>query len=929
MEVLETRELMDGKAIAGALGLPGVSVNDFSQPNAISISTDIKANGLLGFPTGSDDKYVVLSTGDATRINTPAGYSKTGTDWSSKGAVADNVSLVINAPVPAGAHRLKLDFMFLTQEEPSATNLFNDSFKVTANAGMGGGDETLVDYTVNNLFYTGSVAGTIFKHRTLLLSMNYQVPVGATNINLQMTLLDEHDGKGDTAVLLDNLRFESTNKVFLNFEGGTTGALGPGIALTMPAFQVSDLGYPAGTDRATIINEIVNEVTAKYAAFDVSFATTQPTSGDFTTIIIGGSNNNTVTLGADANPLLVRKFGASTTYKAFNEIGVGSFEFGRALDGVDIGNKKLNDTTVVFPQSFASFYSTDSAATREDRMVVTIAHELGHALGLRHIASSNVNDPNIMKQRSPRSSTATFEDLSRALAESWADGVTEQNNVKYLSTTLGPAGGNFVGLGFSPQELVKWVIATIPFFNSGGIYNAYLGVIPGQPLDSDEAELANVPQIFHVGDLTGDELLQIPVTSTADKLVFWGQSTPNGPVDIFSGQQTGGELDFADSGVPLFDGSGKLMTSMATSFGDPSVGPLTDGPALGVTPSAFTRPLLPFGTYQDAQGDSYTIKLTSKTGVGGFTMIDPDGDGKGPIDEIVLQDTTIKDKLAITVKKPTKAQLAAGLDGRVDVGSIKGSTLGSIDAKSSDLTGAGVEFGNLLGSLAVRDVLNGADISIGGGETVKTKITARVVGDGTDIVSRSTISALTAVAIGDGKIDAPAIGTLKVTGDKKAAISGDFRSDISLAHSTPFLTLTMIKKSLLGSATIAGIVEGSTIDVDGPVGTFKAARFVNSILDVASFLLPAKLGSFTASGIKGSPLAAFDNSTIVANIIGSVKLGTIDTDNGGVPFGVIATDSFGTVTGTLLPGGTKFKFDKKNPAAQGSGDFVVKLDFGL
>ena len=949
-EPLETRIALNGSAIAKALGVPaGGSVIDYSQASAIGVGSNFGVDGLIGFPTGADDRFVILSTGDATKFNLP-GYSHRGTDWTSKGPPGDDVFVDIALPVPTGATRLKLDFVFLTQENydnyngAGFVNEFEDYFKITANAG--GPTETLVDYNVDNVFYyPGADAGPNFKHRTLLLTMNYQVPVGATNISLHMELGDDNDGLGDTAVIMDNLRFEqSSNVVFLNFNGGSTSALGPGTTLTMPAFQPSDLGYPVGTDRDTIINEIVAEVEAKYAPFDVSFVTTQPVAGDYTTVMIGGNQNSPVTLGGAANPLLVKQYPSGTTFATITGLNAASTLFGQALGGVDVGNKNTTDVTVVFPQSFASFYPDDSAATREDRMVVTIAHELGHALGLRHIESSDASDPNIMKQQSPRSSTAGFEDLTRALAADelglWADKATQLNTAAYLRSTLGSATGSDLELGVSPLALNKYLIALISSLFGGSLYNAYLGVIPGQPLDSDEAQASLTPQMFKVGDLNGDQFLQIPITSTADKLVFWGQSTPGGPVDVFSGQHTGGILNFADSAVSLFDGAGNLNLNFPTSFGDPSAGALVDGPVLGMQASNFRLALLPFGTYQDTPpvgstvGDLYTIKLTTKTGAGGFTMLDPDGDGKGPIDQIVLQDTTIKDKLLITVKKPTADQLIAGLDGRVNIGAITAPTLASIDAKASDLVGAGVDVGNLLGSLAIRDVLNGADISIGGGEFMKTKITAHVIADGTAIVSRATIGSLTAARIGIGTIDAPGIGTINVTGDKKLSIAGDFRSDVTLAHSSPFITAATLKKSLLGSVSIAGVTEGATFDVGGHVGSFKTARFVDSELDLSGFIFnPAdptnnyvKLGSFKATGIKGLADPAFENSNIIAGIIGSATLASVDTANGGLSFGITADTKIGSVSAAvLLPGPGSFKYDAKGAASQSSGDFAVQL----
>ena len=87
-----------------------------------------------------------------------------------------------------------------------------------------------------------------------------------------------------------------------------------------------------------------------------------------------------------------------------------------------------------------------------------------------------------------------------------------------------------------------------------------------------------------------------------------------------------------------------------------------------------------------------------------------------------------------------------------------------------------------------------------------------------------------------------------------------------------------------------------------------------------------KLGSFTTSGIKGLASAAFENSNIIAAIIGKATLASVDTDNGGIAFGIRAATKIGGVSAkVLLPGTSSFQYDTKGAAIQTSGDFPVPL----
>lgn len=938
-ESLESRIALSISAFIDALDAPaGTTGIEYSATNAIAVGSDFGFDGLLGFPTGANDKFLMMSTGDATRITSPTGYSKHGTDFESKGETGDFANIHLNLQVPAGARHLKFDFLFLTNEDPGSTT-FPDYFHVDVDPGTG--SQRILDQTVANTPYIGggSTDGTIFRSRSILQSLDYAVPAGATNLSLDFSMSDVGDGTGDTAVLLDNLHFELGAKVvYLNFEGGTTSLIAAGSSMTLPAFQPADIG--SAVARATLIEQIRSDVQAKYAGFDVSFVTTQPASGDYATMIIGGNNDNVVTLntnpalGAVANPLLVKNLGTSTTVRAIKNLGATGVLFGQA-QAVDIGNTNVNDTGVIFSGVFNNFYTSlgDPVSEIEKRLVVTISHELGHDLGLRHVTNAFNGNPgstgsNIMAQNSPRSTATTFEDASRALAETWADGNTAQNDKTYLDSVLGTAGTTGLHIGYSPREVVKYILAHIPFVH---LYNVYLGVFPGQPADSD-ADTDASPLVQFYPELSGTEALTLPLFSPDDKIMFYGSTTPSGAPDVFSGQQTGGNLDYAAAIVPLYDTLGNPV-AIHTSTGDPQTpGSFTSGADMTLEANPFTMALLPPGTYQDSDGDSYTVKLTGK-GTLGFSMLDPDGDGKGPIDQIFIQGTTAKDKVSIAVKKASGAMS----DGLVSIGEIRGTTLGAIDAKASNLIGAGVNVGNFLGSLTVRDILNGADISIGGAELFKTSITARDIADGTAIVSDSTISKLTAARVGDGSITAPVLGKLSVKGDKKAAIGGDFASDVTLAH-TAFLSPAALKKNILGSVTIAGLTHDATFSLAGSAGAFKTGLFADSSILINAIVFNptdplnnfiytdsnpdhGKLASFKATGIKDSMQAAFDNSTIIAKIIGGVSLASIDTANGGKVFGIAADESIAAVTSTA----PAFKYDKAGAATQTSGDFAVKI----
>lgn len=335
--------------------------------------------------------------------------------------------------------------------------------------------------------------------------------------------------------------------------------------------------------------------------------------------------------------------------------------------------------------------------------------------------------------------------------------------------------------------------------------------------------------------------------------------------------------------------------------------------------------LLPNGqrTFTDQDGDIYTVKLTG-TGSVATLLANATGNGPGAIDRIVVQGTdSTKSTLALTVKKgPTG-------DGRVNIGSIEGSGLKSISARASDLVGGGVSLNAPLGSLAIRDMLNGADVSAIGTTLQKTRIRAQVIGDGTTIHLDNPVSGLVAARVDHARIEAPSINSLLIQGNKARGIVGDFAADVLLSGSG-----VLPGKNALGAATIAGTVSGSTIKVNaGNVGSFKAGRFVDSQLLVGftptdtndpmaggAFASGSTIGSFRVVGYNGLATPAFANSTVAVANIGNVYLKSVQTTNAGKKFGVLADGQVNSVT----VAGPAFHYAKDQPTA-GLDDFQVKI----
>jgi hypothetical protein len=517
---------------------------------------------------------------------------------------------------------------------------------------------------------------------------------------------------------------------------------------------------------------------------------------------------------------------------------------------VDIGNYVRNDDAVVFSREFGSYYHVtmaEDADTVRDRLAVTIAHELAHNLGLRHV--DNAYNDDLMKKNSPRASTATLTDELRDLpaSENWPDTARQQNDQAYLRSTLGTTGiGSLLASSWNwlRAEVYKWF--TFSLDTTKPIYDVTIGT--SSPLtDTDGNGVVDddiAPQELHFDKLDSATQLQLRDITGSDKFFLMGSSKPGGPVDITTGMlDASGHVSLASALVEMQDANGDPLTGVRLSKASGgTLKPLTTF-GLENSPLANVTWAGPLGQkFADADGDAYTVKLSGPGHVA-VVLDDPDGDGKGPIQTVYLEGTGAKSTLTVTVQK------AKAGDGLVTIGTIDGTGLKSLQAPKSPLIGEGIKMaGQYLGTAVVGDIRNGAGISAGGQNTQKSSLTAGQIGDGSSIVFGSQISLFKAASVGDGSITAPAIASLQ--------IAGAFGSDMTLAG-----VGGSAKQPTLGTVRIAGGLAGLGAvawSVTGDAGAITVGGTINS-------------WSATTGALKSLTAARIQNATVTATALGAVK----------------------------------------------------------
>lgn len=845
---LENRLLLSASnsEIWDALDLPqGVGVAFSGDNAAVQQRWRFNAGGLLGFPTGRDEDFLIMSTGIASQVDTLANTSGSqGTDLGTQGEGGDTSTISFTMPVPASTRpqKFKLDFMFLSEEYPEYVGSnYNDFFRCTVNGTNIALDQGGNEVSVNNVFFTSANApGTFFDGRTSILTATYAIPDGTNSLNVVLSVGDEGDGIYDSAAIIDNARIETSQLVFLDFDGGH-----PDLGDTdfdMPGFNATDLGFPAAPgapgykSTATVISEVVGFVEADYALYDIEFTTTKPTEGTFTTVVIGGPDTP-----LNANP--------------------GSILFGRA-QSVDIGNRIHDDQAVVFSQEFGNFYMdvlpdgnayhTDDPNVVEQYLATTISHELAHNLGLRHV--DNAFPTNLMKKNSPRQHTSIFEDVYRSLPAvelpAWPDEAITQNDHEYLEGVLGLYdGSSTLAQGWS----WLWELMTNWFsFDMAGatLYDVQIGTMDAPDYDPVtgvvEADVA--PQVQKFDQLSGNTLLNLVNFTGVDKFFIVGASTPGGPLDVTSGGLDGsGNVTIEDALTDMVDGGYAPVTSFGLQQKQPGGG-LAPFATVGLQETPFGD-LIELdggtGTFEDDDGDMYTIQYKGP-GTVAFAMDDDDQDGKGGIGALVVSGTDAKAQVQVKVK----SQKGGGGDGLVSADTITANTLKALKSKQLDLDGAGVSIAGWLGQLQVHDIVDGTPVSAGSTPDMATKVQVNDIGDGVNLTFGSNVKGLKANSYGAGGVfTAPIAG--------KLAFNEAVGSDIVLtgADAKGYALKAFQNKTggMTGSFDIqagsAGKIAIGGDFADPPVpGGAGASAFAGPTLDVAGTLkaLQVKLGNLEA-----------------------------------------------------------------------------------
>ena len=220
-----------------------------------------------------------------------------------------------------------------------------------------------------------------------------------------------------------------------------------------------------------------------------------------------------------------------------------------------------------------------------------------------------------------------------------------------------------------------------------------------------------------------------------------------------------------------------------------------------------------------------------------------------------------------------------------------------------------------------------------GGATVAGPL-ATFGGKGVDVVGPVTVggrlNAASLRSMTGATVSATSIGKMNVGG----AVSG---STVNVTDAFNPLVPG------IGSVVVKGVISGSRIASVGTIGALKAGGLVGSGVyagttnltsfpSVSSDLVnEASIQKVNLKAAVG--LASFENSVIAANNLGKINLGVVDTDNGGVPFGV-AADAITSIA-ALGPTGQKLRLtnlddptglaDRLTATGFVAGDFQIRL----
>ena len=235
--------------------------------------TAIADSFIGGFPT-EGTTYGIFTTGNAALADDPNTAGNTGEGWFTSnpamGAKVFDWNTYRFDLVAATTSCLAFDFKFYSDEFPEFVgSQFNDAFiaqlgspavtvdpvtgaiNAPGNFAAGAGDMISVNESGPSATSAEAAFGTTYDGATALLTARVPVAPGATN-SLFLTLFDQGDSAYDSAVFLDNIRYETIDpkkckSLALDPAEGTIGVTGLKAAPKM-AKNYSQLTFPVSCD---------------------------------------------------------------------------------------------------------------------------------------------------------------------------------------------------------------------------------------------------------------------------------------------------------------------------------------------------------------------------------------------------------------------------------------------------------------------------------------------------------------------------------------------------------------------------------------------------------------------------------------------------------------------------------------------------------
>jgi hypothetical protein len=230
-------------AIANAITADGATFTAASFSAVTGGTPNGTAECLSWFATNGDD-FGILTSGDVNLADEPNDDGGDGVDNGGGNVRGDTdfdvTVLKLDLLAPVGANCLRFDFAFYSEEFPEFVNTsFNDAFIAELNSSTWTTDGSDISAPNNFAFdpngdvisinSTGATAmneanadGTTYDGATVLLSA--ATPVGAGANSLYLSIFDQGDGILDSAVFLDNVRFQTVANVATDCVAGAQEA---------------------------------------------------------------------------------------------------------------------------------------------------------------------------------------------------------------------------------------------------------------------------------------------------------------------------------------------------------------------------------------------------------------------------------------------------------------------------------------------------------------------------------------------------------------------------------------------------------------------------------------------------------------------------------------------------------------------------------